>query len=79
MVPLSPRETEMLEHLLRRNGRVVPKRALEESLYGFQDDVSSNIVEAVVSRLRKRLSQVGARVVIHTLRGVGYMLAEPEA
>ena len=79
VVPLSPRETEMLEHLLRRNGRVVPKRALEESLYGFQDDVSSNIVEAVVSRLRKRLSQVGARVVIHTLRGVGYMLAEPEA
>ncbi len=76
---LSPRETEMLEHLLRRSGRVVPKRALEEGLYGFEDDVSSNIVEAVVSRLRKRLAQAGAGAVIHTLRGVGYMLAETEA
>jgi DNA-binding response OmpR family regulator len=79
VVSLSPRETEMLEHLLRRSGRVVPKRALEEGLYGFEDDVSSNIVEAVVSRLRKRLAQAGAQAVIHTLRGVGYMLAEVEA
>ena len=79
VVSLSPRETEMLEHLLRRSGRVVAKRALEEGLYGFEDDVSSNIVEAVVSRLRKRLAQAGARAVIHTLRGVGYMLAEVEA
>lgn len=79
VVSLSPRETEMLEHLLRRSGRVVPKRALEEGLYGFEDDVSSNIVEAVVSRLRKRLAQAEAGAAIHTLRGVGYMLAEVEA
>lgn len=72
------RETDMLEQLLRRAGRVVPKRALEEGLYGFDDDVSSNSVEVLLSRLRKRLSPVGSGVTIHTLRGVGYMLAETD-
>ncbi len=79
LVALPRRETEMLEQLLRRAGRVVPKRALEDGLYGFDDDVSSNTVEALMSRLRKRLVQTGADVTIHTLRGVGYMLAETEA
>jgi DNA-binding response OmpR family regulator len=73
------RETDMLEQLLRRAGRVVPKRALEEGLYGFDDDVSSNTVEVLMSRLRKRLIAVPSGVVIHTLRGVGYMLAEADA
>jgi DNA-binding response OmpR family regulator len=73
------RETDMLEQLLRRAGRVVPKRALEEGLYSFDDDVSSNTVEVLLSRLRKRLGGATSGVVIHTLRGVGYMLAEVEA
>jgi two-component system, OmpR family, response regulator QseB len=79
VVALPRRETEMLEQLLRRAGRVVPKRSLEEGLYGFDDDVSANTVEVLMSRLRKRLLQTGADVTIHTLRGVGYMLAETEA
>lgn len=74
-MPMPPRETDMLEQLLRRVGRVVRKRALEEGLYSFDDDISSNTVEVVMSRLRKRLTQSGADVIIHTLRGVGYMLA----
>lgn len=78
-VQVPRRETDMLEQLLRRAGRVVPKRALEEGLYGFDDDVSSNTVEVLMSRLRKRLTGAQAGVVIHTLRGVGYMLAEAEA
>lgn len=77
-VAVPRRETEMLEQLLRRAGRVVPKRALEEGLYGFDDDVSSNTVEVLMSRLRKRLTSVNSGVTIHTLRGVGYMLAETE-
>lgn len=73
------RETDMLEHLLRRAGRVVPKQALEEALYGFEDPASANTVEALISRLRKRLTQVPSGVAIHTLRGVGYMLSDVEA
>ncbi len=70
------RETDLLERLMRRPNRVVPKRALEDGLYGFEDDASANSIEAIISRLRKRLAQSNAAIVIHTLRGVGYMLDE---
>lgn len=76
LVAMPRREMEMLEHLLRRAGKVISKRVLEESLYGFDDEVSSNTVEVLVSRLRKRLQQASAGVVVHTLRGIGYMLAD---
>jgi DNA-binding response OmpR family regulator len=74
-VALTRRETDLLEHLLRRNGRVVPKEFLEEKLYGFGDEVASNSVEVVVHRLRKRLDTSDAGTVIHTVRGVGYFLS----
>ena len=79
MISVPKRETHLLEQLLRRAGRVVPKRLLEDGIYGFGDDVSSNSIEALISRLRKRLAQNGADVTIHTLRGVGYVLAETRA
>lgn len=75
-VHLSRREIDLLEELMRRAGRVVPKDALEERLYGFDEEVASNTIEVNLHRLRKRLASAGAAVVIHTLRGVGYMLAE---
>lgn len=72
---LTRREIDLLEHLLRRNGRVVPKSFLEEKLYGFGDEVASNSVEVVVHRLRKRLETAGAGASIQTVRGIGYFLA----
>ncbi|MEP2827903.1 response regulator transcription factor [Parvibaculum sp.] len=71
----SRRETDLLEILLRRQGRVVPKDAIEESLYAFGDDVSSNTIEVAVHRLRKRLEETGADIQVHTLRGIGYVLS----
>lgn len=73
---LSASELTLLELLLRRAGRVVPRRLLEEGLYGFDDDVGPNSLEAHVSRLRKKLEAAAAGVQIHTLRGVGYLAAE---
>ena len=73
---LSASELTLLELLLRRAGRVVPRRLLEEGLYGFDDDVGPNSLEAHVSRLRKKLEAAEAGVQIHTLRGVGYLAAE---
>lgn len=75
-VAFSRRETDLLEILLRRSGRVVPKESIEEKLYAFGDEVSSNSVEVAVHRLRKRLADAGATVEVHTLRGVGYLLSE---
>ncbi len=72
----SPREIAVLEHLLRRSGRVVGKTLLENNLYGLSQEIGSNAVEVYVHRLRKRFAEVGASVQIHTLRGVGYLIAE---
>lgn len=76
---LSASELTLLELLLRRAGRVVPRRILEEGLYGFDDDVGPNSLEAHVSRLRRKLDAAGSGVEVHTLRGVGYLAAEREA
>ena len=61
---------------MRRADQVVPKRLFEDSVYGLSDDVTPNTIEALVSRLRRRLETIGANVSIHTLRGIGYLLQE---
>ena len=73
---LSRREMDMLEQLMRRKGRGVPKGVIEESIYGFGSEVASNTIEVAMHRLRKRLEKSKAAVEIHTIRGVGYILQE---
>ena len=75
---VSRREMGVLEQLMHRNGRVVPKDVLEDNLYGFGEEVTSNSVAAHVSRLRKCLAKAKADISIHTLRGDGYLLSEDE-
>jgi DNA-binding response OmpR family regulator len=75
---LSARETALLELLLRRAGRVVARETLDQGLYGMDSATTPNAMEVLVHRLRKRLQDAGADVVIHTLRGVGYLLAATE-
>jgi DNA-binding response OmpR family regulator len=72
----SAREIAVLEQLLRRSGRVVAKNLLESGLYGLSQEVASNAVEVYVHRLRRHLAELGATVLVHTVRGVGYMIAE---
>jgi len=78
LIKVSRKEMNVLEQLMRRAGKVVPKDVLESKLYGFDEEVSPNSLEAHISRLRKRLNQAGASVSIHTLRGVGYLLSDSE-
>ena len=73
---LSARETAVLELLMRSKGRVVSKKQVEDHIFGLSGDVASNAVEVYVHRLRKQLSDRGAKVTIHTIRGVGYLIAE---
>src|SRR3982074_2919725 len=72
---LSSRETAVLELLMRSKGRVVSKQ-VEDHIFGLSGDVASNAVEVYVHRLRKQLFDKGARVQIHTIRGVGYLITE---
>jgi DNA-binding response OmpR family regulator len=71
----SPREMAVLELLLRRAGRVVPKKVVEDHLFGLGGEVGSNAVEVYVHRLRKQLLEGGANAEIHTIRGIGYLIA----
>src|SRR6478736_7250628 len=73
---LSARETAVLELLMRRKDRVVSKKLVEDHIFGVAGEVASNAVEVYVHRLRKQLSDHGAKVQIHTIRGVGYLIAE---
>src|SRR5580658_10820136 len=75
-IAFSAREITVLEHLLRRSGRVVAKTLLENSLYGPTQEVGSNAVEVHVHRLRRHLVETRATVQVHTVRGVGYMIGE---
>jgi DNA-binding response OmpR family regulator len=75
-VALSRRESTILEHLMRRLGRVVPKSVLEEKLYGLDEEIESNAVPVHVHHLRRKLIEHAATVEIHTVRGLGYLLNE---
>jgi DNA-binding response OmpR family regulator len=76
VVAISRRELDALEILVRRADQVVPKRVLEDTIYGLSNEVTANTIEALVSRLRRRLDAMHAGVSIHTLRGIGYLLKE---
>lgn len=71
---LRRRELAILEALIARMGRVVPRERLANAAFGFDDDIQSNTLDAHVSRLRSRLVAAGAGVAIHPVRGVGYLL-----
>jgi two-component system response regulator QseB len=70
-VPLTPREYALLEALLEHPGRILSRAQLEERLYGWGEEVESNVVEVHVHSLRRKL---GADF-IRTVRGVGYRVA----
>ena len=76
-MPLSVRETSLLELLLRRHGSVVRREAIDEGLYGFDNPTGPNALEVLVHRLRRRLEEAGSTAAIHTVRGVGYLLGAP--
>jgi two-component system, OmpR family, response regulator len=73
-VLLRRREALILEALLMRRDRVIARDALIEAIYGFDDEIESNTLEAQVSRLRKKLAELGGNVEIRSMRGIGYIL-----
>jgi len=76
LLALPRRQLLVLEALATRQGRTVTRSALEEAVYGFDDEIQSNALDAHISKLRKALLHAGAGVEIHVIRGVGYLLAE---
>jgi two-component system response regulator QseB len=69
---LKPKEFALLELLMRNAGRVLPRKLIEEKLYNWDDDVSSNTVEVHVHHLRRKLGTD----FIRTVHGIGYTLGD---
>lgn len=77
-IDLTDREFRILEHLVRRAGRVVTRSMLLEAVWDYQFDPQTNIVDQHVSRLRQKLDRKTDFPLIHTVRGVGYVARAPE-
>jgi DNA-binding response OmpR family regulator len=76
-IELTPKEYALLEYLARHEGVVVSRSEIWEHVYDFADESTSNVVEAALMRLRKKLSPGGEPQLIVTRRGFGYVLAPP--
>lgn len=77
-IPLTPREFEFLELLLRNSGRVLTRNRLIEAVWGNERDVENNTVDVFIRQLRMKLEPPGRSRLIHTIRGIGYTLREEE-
>ena len=73
-IELQPREFALLEYLMRSAGRVVSKTMIMEHVWNYNFDPLTNVVEARISRLRDKVDRPFDRKLIHTIRGVGYVL-----
>ena len=77
LIDLQPREFQLLEFLIRSEGRVVTRTMLLEKVWNFNFDPKTNIVETHLSRLRSKVDKGRGSALIHTLRGAGYILRAP--
>jgi DNA-binding response OmpR family regulator len=73
-IDLRPREFALLEYLMRNAGKVVSKTMILSHVWEYNFDPQTNIVDVLVSRLREKLDRPFARKLLHTVRGVGYVL-----
>ncbi len=77
-IDLQPREFQLLEYLMRHAGRLVTRTMLLEAVWDFHFDPKTNIVETHISRLRSKVDRGQTCELIHTVRGSGYSLHEPD-
>jgi two-component system, OmpR family, response regulator len=73
-IELTARELRILEFLLRNAGQVVTRAMLLEHVWDYHFDPQTNIIDQHVSRLRQKMEHAGAASLIHTVRGVGYVI-----
>lgn len=75
-VILTARETAFLEFFMRNAGRVLTRRMIEDAMRARDREPASNVIDVYVRRLRTKLSPRGEPLLIHTIRGAGYKLAD---
>jgi len=74
VIDLTPKEYAVLEYLMRHHGRVMSRTLITEYAWDYHFDPGTNIVDVVITRLRKKIDGGRGPKLIHTVRGVGYVL-----
>ena len=75
-IRLTTTEYRLLEFMMRRSGQVLPRGSIVEAVWGFNEDIEENTLEAFVSSLRNKIDRGFSQKLIHTVRGVGYCVRE---
>jgi len=75
-IELQPREFALLEYLMRNAGRIVSRTMIMEHVWNYNFDPQTNVVEARMTRLRDKIDRSFDKKMIHTVRGVGYVIKE---
>ena len=73
-IELTPKEYAVLEYLMRHTGRVMSRTLITEYAWDYHFDPGTNIVDVVINRLRKKVDAGHSRKLVHTVRGVGYVV-----
>ena len=76
-ITLLPKEFSILEYLLRNKGRVLSREQIEDRIWNYEFTGSSNNVDGYMSRLRKKIDGGGGPKLIHTMKGMGWVIREP--
>lgn len=77
-IDLQPKEFALLEYLMRNSGRIVSKTMVAERVWNYNFDPNTNVVEARISKLREKIDKGFSVPLIHTVRGMGYVLKKDE-
>jgi DNA-binding response OmpR family regulator len=73
-IELTPKEYAVLEYLMRHSGRVMSRTLITEYAWDYHFDPGTNIVDVVINRLRKKIDAGYPQKLVHTVRGVGYVV-----
>lgn len=73
-IALQPREFRLLEYLVRHQGQVVTRTMLLEAVWDFHFDPKTNVIDVQISRLRNKIDKGFGPALLHTVRGVGYLV-----
>jgi two-component system OmpR family response regulator len=74
-ISLQPREFRLLEYLVRHQGQIVTRTMLLESVWDFHFDPQTNVIDVQISRLRSKIDKGFSPPLLHTVRGVGYVVS----
>lgn len=76
-IDLTPREFSLLDYFMRNPGRVLTRTMIAEHVWDYSFDTTTNVIDVYVNYLRKKIDSEHTPKLLHTVRGVGYVLKEP--